>query len=230
MIKAFGYLRVSGKGQIDGDGFIRQEKTIEKYAKDNGIEVYHIYRDEGVSGTLMNRPALIEMLVDLEENGNGVKTVIVEKMDRLARDLLIQETIISDFREKGISLISAVEGSDLLDVDPTRQLVRQVLGAISEYEKTMLVQKLRVARQRKKAKTGKAWWRALEIACIKDFHFHDLRHTFCSNLILSGAGLKDVKEMIGHSDISMTDRYSHLTLAHKLHKQEQLAEHYVNGS
>jgi DNA invertase Pin-like site-specific DNA recombinase len=104
---------------------------------------------------LLNRPALVEMLVDLEENGHGIKTVIIEKMDRLARDLLIQETIISDFREKGISLISAVEGSDLLDVDPTRQLVRQVLGAISEYEKTMLVQKLRVARKRKKAKTGK---------------------------------------------------------------------------
>ena len=42
------------------------------------------------------------------ENGHGIKTVIVEKMDRLARDLLIQETVISNFREKGISLISAL--------------------------------------------------------------------------------------------------------------------------
>ena len=37
----------------------------------------------------------------------------------------------------------------------------------------------------------KAWWHALKIAGIKDFHFHDLRHTFCSNLILSGANLMD---------------------------------------
>ena len=155
MIKAFGYLRVSGKGQLGGDGFIRQEKAIDKYAKDNGLEVYHIYRDEGVSGTMINRPALVEMLVDLEENGHGIKTVIVEKMDRLARVLLIQETVISDFREKGINLISALEGADLLDVDPTRQLVRQILGAISEYEKHCLVQKLRVARQQKRAKPGK---------------------------------------------------------------------------
>jgi len=57
---------------------------------------------------------------------------------------------------------------------------------------------------------NKAWWKALEIAGIEDFHFHDLRHTYCSNLILSGAGLKEVKDMIGHSDIAMTDRYSHL--------------------
>jgi integrase len=73
---------------------------------------------------------------------------------------------------------------------------------------------------------NRAWWRVLEIARIKDFHFHDLRHTFCSNLILSGAGLKEVKEMIGHSDITMTDRYSHLTMSHRHSKQERLAEHY----
>lgn len=77
---------------------------------------------------------------------------------------------------------------------------------------------------------NKAWWAALEEAGIKDFHFHDLRHTFASNLLLSGASLKDVKEMIGHKDISMTDRYSHLTLTHMLQKQVKLAEHYMNGA
>jgi integrase len=74
-----------------------------------------------------------------------------------------------------------------------------------------------------------AWKRICEEAEIENFHFHDLRHTFCSNLILSGAGLKEVKEMIGHSDISMTDRYSHLTPKHKLLKQQQLAEHYTDN-
>ena len=76
---------------------------------------------------------------------------------------------------------------------------------------------------------NRAWWRALDVAGIKDFHFHDLRHTFCSNLILSGSGLKEAKDMIGHADISMTDRYTHLSLNHKLNAQEQLAEHYRNG-
>ena len=155
MVRAFAYLRVSGKGQIKGDGFIRQEKAIKRYADANGIEVNHIYKDKGVSGTLSNRPALAEMMVDLQQNGHGIKTVIVEKIDRIARDLMIQETIIQDFKENGINLISALEGADLLNNDPTRKLVRQVLGAIAEYEKSMLVQKLRVARQRKKVKTGK---------------------------------------------------------------------------
>jgi integrase len=76
---------------------------------------------------------------------------------------------------------------------------------------------------------NRAWWATLKEAGIKDFHFHDLRHTFASNLLLSGASLKDVKEMIGHKDIAMTDRYAHLTLAHKLQQQKQLAEHYNNN-
>jgi len=76
---------------------------------------------------------------------------------------------------------------------------------------------------------NKAWWACLKVARIRDFHFHDLRHTFCSNLILSGSDLKIVKEMIGHRDISMTDRYSHLTFGHKLQHQKLLADYYING-
>jgi site-specific recombinase XerD len=43
------------------------------------------------------------------------------------------------------------------------------------------------------------------------------------------ADLKEVKEMIGHSDIAMTDRYSHLTSEHKLHRQKRLAEYYAQN-
>lgn len=75
-----------------------------------------------------------------------------------------------------------------------------------------------------------AWRSTRRIAGCQDFRFHDLRHTFCSNLLLSGSDLKDVKEMIGHSDLAMTDRYSHLTLDYKLARQERLAEHYGNDS
>ena len=75
-----------------------------------------------------------------------------------------------------------------------------------------------------------AWKSTCRIAGIEDFHYHDLRHTFCSNLLLSGSDLKDVKEMIGHSDLSMTDRYSHLTLSRKRMRQKRLAEHYQTSA
>jgi len=74
-----------------------------------------------------------------------------------------------------------------------------------------------------------AWRKACRLAGIEDFHFHYLRHTFCSNLLLSGSDLKDAKDMIGHSDIAMTDRYTHLALQRKIARQEELAEHYWNG-
>ncbi len=64
-------------------------------------------------------------------------------------------TIIRDFQKKGYDLISALEGNDLLSNDPTRKLIRQVFGAISQYEKSILISKLRVARDRKRLETGK---------------------------------------------------------------------------
>lgn len=72
----------------------------------------------------------------------------------------------------------------------------------------------------------KAWRHVCRIVGLEDFNYHDLRHTFCSNLLLSGSDLKDVKEMIGHKDLSMTDRYSHLPLYYKKVRQDDLARHY----
>ena len=153
MLKAFAYLRVSGKGQIDGDGFTRQLTAIRNYAEANDIKIMKVFREEGVSGTkeLENRPAFLEMMTAL--HSNGTKLVMVEKLDRLARDLMIQETIIGDLRKNGFDLVSVAE-PDLLQDDPSRKMMRQIFGAISEYEKTMIVLKLRGARNRQRATTG----------------------------------------------------------------------------
>ena len=157
MPKAYLYLMVSGQGQAveDKDGLFRQETACRQWAKTNGFEVAGVYREEGVSGTLEDRPALARLMVDLELNGHGVKTVIIEKLDRLARDLMVQEAIVRDFQRQGFEIISALEGPDLCSNDPSRKMIRQIFGAVAEYDKAMLVLKLRAARERKKAKVGK---------------------------------------------------------------------------
>jgi len=153
MRKAFAYLRVSGRAQVDGDGFTRQLTAIRHYAQAQGYTIAKVYREEGVSGSkeLENRPALQDLLLALYSN--GVRTVIIERLDRLARDLMVQETIIADLRKKGIELISVAE-PDLSSDDPSRKLMRQIFGAIAEYDKAMIVIKLRVARQRMRARDG----------------------------------------------------------------------------
>ena len=153
MTKSFAYLRVSSEGQREGDGFARQEKTIRNYAKHNEFKITTVFK-EVVTGCAhpLQRPVFIEMLEALLSN--GVRTVLVENLSRLARDLMIQETIIADFQKRGMTLIS-VEEPDLCSADPSRKLMRSIMGAFNEYEKTMIVLKLRGSRVRKKALTGK---------------------------------------------------------------------------
>lgn len=80
----------------------------------------------GGTNDLDNRPALQELMVALLSN--GVRIVLIQKLDRLARDLMVQESIVADFKRRGFQIISVIE-PDLCSDDPTRTLMRQILGA-----------------------------------------------------------------------------------------------------
>ena len=151
---AVAYSRVSGQSQVDGDGFERQGIAMLKYAEAHGIEVEEWFEERGVSGTTEwdARPAWIIMMERVV--ARGVRCILIERLDRLARDLMVQEHIIADRRLRGIELISTTE-PDLCSTDPTRVLMRQIMGAIAEFDRQMIVLKLRSARNRKKAATGR---------------------------------------------------------------------------
>jgi len=147
--KAVAYLRVSGKGQVDGDGFPRQSETASKYAERNGLEIVDEYKDEGISGTseLAGRPGLAALLDRIESN--GVRIVLVESATRLARDLFVQEVLLNEFRKLGVTVVECDGGNDLTDNDnPTAKMTRQILGAVAEFEKEVTVLKLRASRER----------------------------------------------------------------------------------
>jgi DNA invertase Pin-like site-specific DNA recombinase len=154
-IQAVSYLRVSSVGQVSGDGLPRQREAIQTYAERNGIQIVGEFRDEGVSGTVDHGErdgfkALLERIA-----GNCVRLVLIERPDRLARDLLVQETLLASLIRLGVRVVDA-SGTDLTDQsDPSRVLIRQVLGAVAQHDRACLVAKLRAARQRKRSATGR---------------------------------------------------------------------------
>ena len=154
--KAVAYLRVSGKGQVEGGGFPRQRETIRKFAKASGIEIVAEFTDGGVSGTAegADRPGLSAMLERIV--GNGINLVLVERADRLARDLIVSEMLLAEFAKNGVRVVEAGGGTDLrAGDDPTKKLIRQVLGAVAEFNKSVVVSKLRAARERTRRQKGR---------------------------------------------------------------------------
>jgi DNA invertase Pin-like site-specific DNA recombinase len=88
--------------------------------------------------------------------GNGVRLVLVERADRLARDLIVSETLLATLRKLGVRVVEACSGIELTDAsDPSRILVRQVLGAVAEFNRRELVGKLAKARKRIRTECGR---------------------------------------------------------------------------
>jgi DNA invertase Pin-like site-specific DNA recombinase len=157
MIKAVGYMRCSGMGQDTGDTWDRQDASIRSYASLHGFEIERMYREVGISGKTEQeeRPAFQEMIGDLL--ANGCRTVILESMDRLAREYRVQEQLIIYIASKEIQLISANTGENITEAmagDPMRRAMIQIQGIFAELDKNLLVAKLRKARQRKKDRNG----------------------------------------------------------------------------
>ena len=155
--QAVGYMRTSSATNVgdDKDSEQRQRRAIEQYAKRAGFDVVDWYYDPAISGgdAIDVRPGFSAMLARIA--GNGVRTIIVETANRFARDLMVQEVGFEMLRDLGIALIAADSPTSFLDDGPTSKLVRQILGAVSEFDKAMIVAKLKGARDRIRRERGK---------------------------------------------------------------------------
>jgi len=151
MTSALAYMRVSGKGQEVGDGFERQRIAIERYAALNDIAIASWYQDvQTGKDEWQDRPGWSAMMAAL----NGTRTILVEKLDRVARAVLVQELILADLMKREVRLLTSA-GDDTDDQAPERQLFRVMLAGFAQYERQSICLKLRGARQRKKDETGR---------------------------------------------------------------------------
>jgi DNA invertase Pin-like site-specific DNA recombinase len=157
LVKAVAYFRTSSETNVgeDRDTLKRQREAITVFAKRAGYQIIAEYSDDGVKGAdpVDQRPGFAAILAHIA--GNGVRTIIVENASRFARDLIVQETGWRYLQDMGITLIAADRPDAFLDDGPTATMVRQILGAVSQFQKAALVAQLKGARMRKKAITGK---------------------------------------------------------------------------
>lgn len=153
--RAIGYVRVSTQEQVSGFGLDVQRKAVRDYCTAQGYRLVSVLSDEGISGSngLDTREGLATALAVIERHESDV--LVVYRLDRLARDLMLQETTIARLRAAGASVESVTE-ADIDSDDPTRVLVRQVLGAIGQYEKALIRGRMMAGRAAKAASGGYA--------------------------------------------------------------------------
>jgi DNA invertase Pin-like site-specific DNA recombinase len=139
----------------DRDSERRQRGAIASYAKAAGYEVVGWYYDPAVRGAdpVATRPGFGAMLTAIA--ADGVRTILIESPDRFARDLAVQLAGHDHLKQLGVTLIPASAPDHFLEDTPTAVLVRQVLGAIAQFDKATLVAKLKAARDRKRERDGK---------------------------------------------------------------------------
>lgn len=154
---AAAYYRTSSAANVgdDKDSLRRQQDAVISYARVTGLRVVREFYDPAVSGgdPIDERPGFAELLEYLASN--GARIVLVENASRFARDLAVQIAGHDLMKANGYQLIPVDAPDYFMDETPTAFMVRQILGAVAQFEKASLVHKLRKARKRKRAKEGR---------------------------------------------------------------------------
>lgn len=156
MKRVFIYRRVSTAQQLDGGGLPRQLEICQAFVESKGWAMARVFTEqESGSVDTIDRPQLQEA-ISLCTPATGVSAIVVERADRIARDLIVGELFFRECKAAGVEVYAADTGEELVNAesDPTRKLIRQILGALAEWDKAQIARKLLAGRKRKKAETG----------------------------------------------------------------------------
>jgi DNA invertase Pin-like site-specific DNA recombinase len=174
-MKLVAYLRVSTDKQAEeGLGLDVQRHAIREWAKASGHTIRVWATDEGQSGSngLDTRKGLLDALSAVQDGRCG--GLVVYRLDRLARDLVLQEQLLSEVwrgpsvRRSADASLRPTAGARVFSTspsedaylggddpdDPSRAMIRQILGAVAQYERGMIRLRLRQGKARKLAQGG----------------------------------------------------------------------------
>jgi DNA invertase Pin-like site-specific DNA recombinase len=141
-MKAALYLRVSTSDQTT----LNQELELKKYCERESLEVYSIYKDEGISGTKTSRPELDRMLQDMRSKLFDV--VVVWKFDRLGRSTAHLLQVLEELKNKGVRLIATSQNIDTST--PMGKFFFTILSGFAEMEREMITERIKLGLARRK--------------------------------------------------------------------------------
>jgi DNA invertase Pin-like site-specific DNA recombinase len=156
-MRVVGYVRVSSRNEDhQRESEPEQKRAIREWCKANGHRLVDIYRDVGVSGAngLAERIGLPDAEAAIQ--AGRADGLVVRELDRLHRDMLVQEQLLADlWRIRPEVEVYSTKPAEAQNCrrddpdDPSRRMVRQILGAVAEYVRAQTVARLRAGKRRK---------------------------------------------------------------------------------
>lgn len=138
----YGYARVSTKGQAkDGNSLESQEQQLKEYG---AVEIYK----DSFTGTKLDRPQLDKLLDKLQDGD----TLIVTKLDRIARSMTHGSELVTDLINKGIRV--HILNIGIMDNTPSSKLIRNIFFSFAEFERDMIVERTQEGKALAKTKAG----------------------------------------------------------------------------
>ncbi|MCI0706090.1 MAG: recombinase family protein [Ignavibacteriae bacterium] len=147
MPNALVYCRVSTEEQaVKGFSLDVQEKLCRDFAGRNGYDPIGVYRDEGRSGTSLDRPALKDLLQRCQQQ-KDISAVIVQETDRLARNTKDHLTIRAVLQKANVKLISVAQ--PMLDDSPEGNMIDTILASVNQFQSDINSRKTKKSLQEK---------------------------------------------------------------------------------